>query len=101
MPSDRDATNSRQRERQREYRRLKKLGGGDYYAGRRIETEERRSKMSPYDLGEEDARTQKSAVEMYNARPPIQCPFLSGTPEETEYDCGWKDAMAVGGSLRS
>lgn len=93
MSSDRDATNSRQRERKREYRRLKKLGGGDYYEGRRIATEERRSKMSPYDLGVEDAVTQKSAVEIYNARPPKQCPFLSGTPEEAEYDRGWKDAM--------
>jgi hypothetical protein len=86
-------TSQRERERQREYRRLKKLGGGDYLEGCRIENDERRSKMSPYDLGVGDANSHKSAVERYNGGPPDRCPFDKGTPEEAEYDHGWKDAM--------
>jgi hypothetical protein len=85
---------ARRPEYEREYRRLKKLGGGDASEGRRIENEVRRSKMSPYDLGAEDAITLKSAIKMYNTRPPLQCPFAQGTPEEAEYERGWTDAMA-------
>ena len=86
-------TSERARERQREYRRLKKLGGGDYEKGRRIENEARRPKMSPYDLGVEDADLQKYAVVRYNSRPPARCPFAKGSHEEVEYDRGWRDAM--------
>lgn len=84
---------ARRRDRQREHRRLKRLGGGNSWEGRRIEDEKRRSKMSPYALGKEDAMVQKSAVEIYNTRPPGRCPFAKGTLEETEYDRGWTDAM--------
>ena len=83
----RSAIRARQRDRQREYRRHKA-------EARRIQNEERRAKMSPYALGVEDATTHKSADETYNARPPDPCPFAKGTPEEAEYDRGWKDAMA-------
>lgn len=94
MLSDKEfKTSYRERERQREYRRLKKLGGGDYWEGCRIDNDERRWKMSPYDLGVEDANLHKSAVERYNAHPPNLCPFVKGTPEEAEYDRGWKDAL--------
>jgi hypothetical protein len=50
-----------------------------------------RATMAPYDLGRQGAANQAAAVERYNARPPDPCPFHKGTPEEAEYDRGWKD----------
>ncbi len=85
--------NGRNRERQREYRRLKNLGGGDITKGRAIEAEERRSKMSPYDLGVEDAYSRLAALRKYNVRSPDRCPFIKGSPEEAEYDRGLQDTM--------
>ena len=54
--------------------------------GPAIEAAERRSKMSPYDLGVEDAIAHMDAVDRYNARLSPACPFAKGTPEEAEYD---------------
>ncbi len=85
--------NEHNRERQREYRRIKKLGGGDIYRGRAMEAEERRSKMSPYDVGSEDACSRLAALEMYNACPSESCPYSKGSSEEAEYDRGWQATM--------
>jgi hypothetical protein len=85
--------NQRNRERQREYRRLKKLGGGDIVKGRALEAEQRRSQMSPYDLGVEDASSRLAALRIYNVRTPDSCPFAQGSSEEAEYDRGWRDTM--------
>jgi hypothetical protein len=85
--------NRRNRERQREYRRVRKLGNGDITRGRAIEAEQRRSKMSPYDLGVEDAYSRLAALRTYNVRSPERCPFFEDSPEEAEYDRGWQDTM--------
>jgi len=50
--------------------------------------------MTPAELGERDAYLHADAVETYNARPPDRCPFAKGTPEQREYDRGWRKAMA-------
>jgi hypothetical protein len=81
----------RQREYQREYRRKKRAAATQEWARKE---QERRAKMSPYELGVEDAVYHRAAVEHYNARPPNRCPYAEGTPEEAEYDRGWKDQMA-------
>jgi hypothetical protein len=78
----------------RNYHRLKRLGGGDYDRGKAIERAERRSEMSPYDLGTEDATVHAVAVDMHNARPPKACPFPKGTAEEAEHDRGWSARLA-------
>lgn len=76
----------RRRRYQQEYRRRKRLQAMAAY-------EERHAKMSPCELGREDAIAHRAAVEMYNARPPSRRPFEKGTPEEAEYDRGWNDVM--------
>jgi len=74
---------------QLEYHRIRKLGGGDYWEGCRVEAKDVRSKMSPYALGFTDHRSLRDATEMHNRRPPIVCPFANGTPEKVEYERGW------------
>jgi hypothetical protein len=66
---------------QLEYHRIRKLGGGDYWKGRRVEA---LLKMSPYDLGRANRRD-----EIHKIGRPIVCPFADGTPEKAEYDRGW------------
>jgi hypothetical protein len=51
-------------------------------------------KATPYQLGERAAADRQPAYETHNAFPPDDCPFDKGTPEEAEYDRGWKAAMA-------
>ena len=51
-------------------------------------------KRTPYELGQLGAASRQAAYETYNAFPPDNCPFKTGTPEELEYDRGWKDWMA-------
>jgi len=72
-----------------EYRRIRQLGGGDYWEGCGLEMKASRSRMSPYALGVADHRSLRAATEMHNRRPPIVCPFADGTPEKAEYDRGW------------
>lgn len=55
----------------------------------------KRPKSKPYQLGQQAAAMRRGAYEMYNAFPPDDCPFEKGTPEEKEYDRGWKDFMAT------
>ena len=74
---------------QMEYGRLRKLGGGNYWEGCRLEDVIARSKMTPYALGVADHRSLREANEMHDARQPIACPFADGTPEKAEYDRGW------------
>ena len=82
MIDDPDTPNFKPVQRwQLEYRRLRKLGGGDYWKGHRLEA---RLKMSPYDLGRADRRDEIRKIGM-----PIVCPFADGTPEKAEYDLGW------------
>jgi hypothetical protein len=80
---------------QLEYSRIRKLGGGDYWKGRKLEDEAARSKMSPYARGAADRRSLMAATEMHNARPPIANPFAAGTPEGAEYDRGWNSLPGV------
>jgi hypothetical protein len=73
-----------------EYGRIRKLGGGDYWAGYRLEEAAARSKMSPYALGVADRRALREAIEMHEIPYTSNvCPFADGTPEKTEYDRGW------------
>jgi hypothetical protein len=72
-----------------EYGRLRKLGGGNYWEGCRLEDVIARSKMTPYALGVADHRSLREAKEIHDARQPIACPFADGTPEKAEYDRGW------------
>jgi hypothetical protein len=74
---------------QLEYSRIRRLGGGDYWKGCRIEAQEARSKMSPYELGISDHRSLRDATETHSRRPVIVCPFPDGTPEKLEYERGW------------
>ena len=48
---------------------------------------------TPYQRGQEAACMHLAAIERYNAAPPDSCPYKKGTPEEDEYDRGWKTAM--------
>jgi hypothetical protein len=75
-----------------EYGRIRKLGGGDYWKGQRLEDEAARSKMSPYALGLADHRSLRNALARGDRRKPVRCPFDDGTPEKAEYDRGW-DAL--------
>ena len=77
-----------------EYGRIRKLGGGDYWKGQRLEDEAVRSKMSPYALGLADHRLMREATERGDERTPFPCPFDEGTPERAEYDRGW-DALPL------
>jgi hypothetical protein len=52
-----------------------------------------RAAKTPYALGREDAISHTAAIDTYGAAPDDQCPFKRGTPEEAEYDHGWKDQM--------
>ena len=74
-----------------EYGRIRKLGGGDYWAGCRLEAATR-SQMSPYALGLADHRSMREAIERGDRRKQSPCPFDEGTPEEAEYNRGW-DAL--------
>jgi hypothetical protein len=51
------------------------------------------SESTPYEQAAEDAASHHAAIEMYNHAPPDRCPFKRGTPEEAEYDRGWKATM--------
>jgi len=78
-----------------EYGRIRKLGGGDYWAGYRLEEASARSKMSPYALGVADHRALREATEIHESPyTPNICPFADGTPEKAEYDRGW-DALPL------
>jgi hypothetical protein len=79
-----------------EYSRIRKLGGGNYWVGSRLEGF--RGKMPPYALGVADHRSLREATEMHNARPLFVCPFAEGTPERAEYERGW-NAVATGSFL--
>ena len=72
-----------------EYGRIRKLGGGDYWKGEKLENEAARSKMSPYALGLADHRSMREATERGDGRTSFSCPFDEGTPERAEYDRGW------------
>jgi hypothetical protein len=50
-------------------------------------------KKTPYRLGRDGACSRRAAMDTYNAAPPDPCPFQKGTPEEAEYDRGWKAQM--------
>jgi hypothetical protein len=76
-----------------EYGRIRKLGGGDYWAGCRLEAAAR-SKMSPYALGFADHRSMREAIEGGDKREQFPCPFDDGTPEKAEYNRGW-DALPL------
>jgi hypothetical protein len=91
MTDDRDLSDFKPigQQWQQEYHRLRKLGGGNYWEGCRLEAMEVRSKMSPFDLGVADHRSLRKATVTHNARPPFVCPFKEGTPEKVEYDRGW------------
>ena len=78
-----------------EYGRIRKLGGGDYWVGYRLEEAAARSKMSPYALGVADHRALREAIEMHVTPDTSNaCPFVDGTPEKAEYDRGW-DALPL------
>jgi hypothetical protein len=47
-----------------------------------------------YKDGYAAAMTRQALIERYNASPPDNCPYQKGTPEEADYDRGWKAAMA-------
>jgi hypothetical protein len=74
-----------------EYSRIRKLGGGDYWEGCRLEDIEVRSKMSPHALGLADHHSMRGAIERGDRSKPIPCPFDEGTPEKAEYNRGWDD----------
>lgn len=77
-----------------EYGRIRKLGGGDYWNGQRLEDEATRSRMSPYALGLADHRLMREATERGGGQRPFPCPFDEGTPEKAEYNRGW-DALPL------
>ena len=77
-----------------EYGRIRKLGGGDYWKGEKLEDEAARSKMSPYALGLADHRAMREAAERGDGGTSSPCPFDEGTLERAEYDRGW-DAFAL------
>lgn len=77
-----------------EYGRIRKLGGGDYWAGYRLEEVAARSEMSPYALGLADHCSMRDAGERGDKRKPFPCPFDDGTPEKAEYNRGW-DALPL------
>jgi hypothetical protein len=72
-----------------EYHRLRRLGGGDYWAGYEIDAVDARSKISPYALGVADHRSLTVVAALLHNAPPVQCPFADGTPEKAEYNRGW------------
>ena len=77
-----------------EYSRIRKLGGGDYWAGDRLEDAAARSEMSPYALGFADHRSLRDAIERGDGPKPPPCPFDDGTPGKAEYNRGW-DALPL------
>ncbi len=77
-----------------EYGRIRKLGGGDYWAGYRLEEAAARSDMSPYALGLADHRLVRDALERGDKPKPPSCPFDDGTSEKAEYNRGW-DALLL------
>jgi hypothetical protein len=83
-----------------EYGRIRKLGGGDYWAGYTLEEAATRSKMSPYALGVADHRALREAIETHETPYASNvCPFADGTLEKAEYDRGW-DALPLRDSSR-
>lgn len=72
-----------------EYGRIRKLGGGDYWVGCRLEKAAARLEMSPYALGLADHRSMRDGMEKGGRPRPIPCPFHDGTPEKAEYNRGW------------
>jgi hypothetical protein len=63
-------------------------------AAQEKQMQEQRAATPPYQLGRQDAASHRAAVETYNARPPPEpIPWAKGTPEEIEYDRGWRDSM--------
>ena len=72
-----------------EYGRIRKLGGGDYWEGTRLEQAAARAEMSPYALGLADHHSMRNAIERGDRAKPIPCPFDDGTPEKAEYNRGW------------
>lgn len=76
-----------------EYGRIRKLGGGDYWAGNRLEEDAARAELSPYALGLADHHSRRDAIERGHRPKPIPCPFDEGTPEKAEYDRGWDAAL--------
>ena len=76
-----------------DYGRIRKLGGGDYWAGCRLEAATR-SEMSPYALGLADQHSRRDAIQRGQRPEPIPCPFDEGTPEKAEYNRGW-DALPL------
>ena len=77
-----------------DYGRIRKLGGGDYWAGCSLEEAAARSEMSPYALGLADHHSMREATERGDGPKPIPCPFDDGTPEKVEYNRGW-DALPL------
>ncbi|HXC27096.1 MAG TPA: hypothetical protein VNV38_04005 [Stellaceae bacterium] len=75
-----------------EYGRIRKLGGGDYWVGCRLQEAAARSEMSPYALGLADHLSMREAVKRGDKLEPLPCPFDDGTPEKAEYNRGW-DAL--------
>jgi hypothetical protein len=53
----------------------------------------REASKTPYQRGMEAAHTRLDVVARYNVRLDDNCPYKKGTPEEAEYDRGWKAAM--------
>ena len=53
----------------------------------------REASKTPYQRGREAAYMRLDAVERYNVRLSDNCPYEKGTPEEAEYDRGWKAVM--------
>ena len=74
-----------------EYGRIRKLSGGDYWTGCRLEAAAR-SQMSPYALGLADHRAMREAIGRGDKREGFPCPFDDGTSEKAEYNRGW-DAL--------
>jgi hypothetical protein len=72
-----------------EYGRIRKLGGGDYWTGEKLEDEAARSKMSPYALGLADRRSMRDATERGEKWRSAPCPFEDDTAERAEYERGW------------
>jgi hypothetical protein len=77
-----------------EYGRIRKLGGGDYWAGYRSEEAAARSEMSPYALGLADHHSMREAIERGDKQKSFPCPFDDGSPEKAEYNRGW-DALPL------
>jgi hypothetical protein len=75
--------------------RMKEANADPGAAGRRRKMKMAKKRKSiPYEEGKSGAIRRKAALRTYNAAPPDDCRYEKGTPEEAEYDRGWKDQMA-------